>query len=170
MNKVNIYYYKKNGVTFILGSYAGKLCLVDPLKRKNRVIIDNRLQQNLKVKYVEQDDAILKQTRKQLDEYFDGTREKFNIPLLMVGTDFQKKVWNSLLTIPYGQTSTYKNQAKAIGEEKAIRAVANANGANALSIVIPCHRIIGTNGKLTGYAGGLVLKQTLLTLEKQSSS
>ena len=84
----------------------------------------------------------------------------------MVGTDFQKSVWDALLEVPYGSTSTYLNLAKQINNEKAVRAVANANGANAIAIIIPCHRIIGTNGELTGFGGGLPLKKRLLKLEQ----
>ena len=115
--------------------------------------------------YIQEDSAVLLQTRKELDEYFSGERKEFTIPLLMLGSDFQKSVWNALLQIPYGKTASYLELSKTIGNEKAVRAVANANGANAMSIVIPCHRIIGTNGKLTGYAGGLPLKKKLLEIE-----
>ena len=104
-------------------------------------------------------------TRAQLDEYFLAKRSEFNIPLLMLGTTFQKSVWNALLRIGYGKTASYLELSKIIGNEKAVRAVANANGANAIAIIIPCHRIIGSDGSLTGYAGGLALKKKLLELE-----
>ncbi len=116
--------------------------------------------------FVEESSEIIDETIKQLDEYFIGERQHFNIPLLMVGTVFQKSVWNELLQIPFGKTASYTEQAKQIGNEKAVRAVANANAANAISILIPCHRIIGSDGKLTGYAGGLDVKKKLLALEK----
>ena len=169
MKQINISYYKKNGVDYILGSYDKKLCLVDSLSGKNRERVEDRLKKELKAEYVECEDDVLLQTAQELDEYFAGIRETFDIPLLMIGTNFQKSVWEALLKIPYGQTSTYKNQAKMIGNEKAIRAVANANGVNAISIIIPCHRIIGTNGSLTGYAGGLELKQRLLYIENKQN-
>ena len=108
----------------------------------------------------------------QLDEYFQGKRKDFDLKLNLNGTDFQKKVWNSLLQIPYGKTTTYLDQAKALGDIKAIRAVASANGKNPLWIVIPCHRVIGSDGSLTGYAGGLWRKKWLLAHEnpvKQTS-
>lgn len=102
----------------------------------------------------------------QLDEYFKGKRHEFTFPYIFEGTAFQKDVWNALTTISYGKTGSYKDIAAAIGNEKAIRAVGSANGRNKLSIVIPCHRIIGSNGKLTGYAGGLWRKEWLLQHEK----
>jgi methylated-DNA-[protein]-cysteine S-methyltransferase len=165
MKQIHISYYKKNAVEYILGSYDKKLCLVESLTGKNRRRVESRLKKELNAEYVECEDAILLQTAQKLDEYFEGKRKSFDIPLLMVGTDFQKSVWEALLKIPYGQTSTYKTQAKMIDNEKAVRAVANANGVNAISIIIPCHRIIGSDGSLTGYAGGLELKQRLLDIE-----
>lgn len=101
----------------------------------------------------------------QLDEYFKGERNEFSFPYLFEGTEFQKNVWNALTTIPYGATGSYKDIAVSIGNEKAIRAVGSANGKNKLSIVIPCHRIIGSNGTLTGYAGALWRKEWLLRHE-----
>jgi methylated-DNA-[protein]-cysteine S-methyltransferase len=165
METINIQYYKKNGCNLILGSYDGKLCLADHLYRKQRSTIDKRLKETLKAKFIEQSDDILDRTIIQLDEYFDMSRKEFDIPLLLIGSDFQKSVWNALLKIPFGETRSYKEQAKIVGDIKAVRAVANANGANAISIIVPCHRIIGSNGKLTGYAGGIKLKQKLLELE-----
>jgi len=102
----------------------------------------------------------------QLDEYFKGERAQFSIPYLLEGTDFQKKVWQSLTHIPYAETGTYKDIAVSIGNEKAVRAVGSANGKNKISIVVPCHRIIGANGTLTGYAGGLWRKEWLLEHER----
>ncbi len=130
-----------------------------------RTTIDNRLKNSFDAQLIEKDDEVLKQTRKQLAEYFDKTRKDFDIPIITAGTDFQKKVWSALQKVPYGATSTYLKLAKDIGCEKAVRAVANANGANSIGIIVPCHRIIGTNGELTGYAGGLPLKKRLLKLE-----
>ena len=108
---------------------------------------------------------ILLQTEQQLGEYFTGKRTAFAINLDMVGTEFQKKVWEALLAIPYGETLTYADIARQIGKPTAFRAVGAANGRNPLSIVTPCHRAIGSNGALTGFAGGLDAKQYLLTLE-----
>jgi len=166
MNQINIQYYKTKYAEFILGSFEGKLCLLDYRYRKMRTTIDNRLQKGFDAIYVEQDDEILKETRKQLDDYFDMQRKEFDIPLVTMGTDFQKSVWDALVNIPYGTTSSYLQLSKDINNEKAVRAVANANGANSIAIIIPCHRIIGSNGELTGYAGGLPVKQKLLDLEQ----
>lgn len=104
----------------------------------------------------------------QLEEYFKGIRTEFDIPLETPGTDFRKQVWRVLQTIPYGETRSYKEQAIALGNAKAVRAVANANGANRISIIIPCHRVIGEDGKLTGYGGGLWRKNWLLNHEKKN--
>ena len=101
----------------------------------------------------------------QLNEYFEGTRKQFDLKLNPQGTDFQKKVWNKLLEIPYGKTISYLELSKQLGDVKAIRAVANANGKNPLWIIVPCHRVIGTDGSLTGYAGGIHRKQWLLDHE-----
>jgi len=165
MNQINIQYYKTKYAEFILGSYDNKLCLLDFRYRKMRTTVDSRLKNGFNALFVEQDDEILKETRKQLDEYFDMRRKEFDIPLITVGTEFQKSVWDSLQKVPYGTTSTYLQLSKDIDNEKAVRAVANANGANSIAIIIPCHRIIGSNGELTGYGGGLSVKKRLLELE-----
>lgn len=103
---------------------------------------------------------------KELFEYFSGKRKEFSVPLSPVGTEFQKKVWEVLRKIPYGTTLSYQQQAEILGNPKAVRAVANANGLNKISILIPCHRVIGSDGKLTGYGGGIWRKQKLLELER----
>ncbi len=112
----------------------------------------------------------LTKVKKEIAEYFDGKRKTFSVLLDIVGTDFRKKVWNELLNIPYGKTVSYKEQAIAMNNIKAIRAVASANGVNKISIIIPCHRVIGSDGKLTGYAGGLLKKSWLLNFEKSNSN
>jgi len=108
---------------------------------------------------------VLREAVSQLEEYFAGKRTDFNLKLNPKGTEFQQKVWKSLLEIPYGKTVSYMDQTKKLGDVKAIRAVASANGKNPLWIVVPCHRVIGTNGSLTGYAGGLSRKKWLLEHE-----
>jgi methylated-DNA-[protein]-cysteine S-methyltransferase len=108
---------------------------------------------------------VLVAAEKQLAEYFAGSRTKFTLPLDFIGAEFNKKVWQALLTIPYGETRTYGQIAKEIGAPKSSRAVGAANGKNPVSIVAPCHRVIGANGKLTGFAGGLEVKAFLLKLE-----
>ncbi|OHT46623.1 methylated-DNA--[protein]-cysteine S-methyltransferase [Flavobacterium tructae] len=112
---------------------------------------------------------VLEEAVSQLQEYFDGKRTDFDLKLNPKGTDFQQKVWKSLLEIPYGKTISYMDQTKKLGDIKAIRAVASANGKNPLWIVVPCHRVIGTNGSLTGYAGGLSRKKWLLEHENPST-
>ena len=107
----------------------------------------------------------LKDAVKQLQEYFEGKRTMFNFPINPKGTDFQQKVWKALLEIPYGKTTSYLELSKKLGDVKAIRAVASANGKNPLWIVVPCHRVIGSDGSLTGYAGGLWRKKWLLENE-----
>jgi AraC family transcriptional regulator of adaptative response/methylated-DNA-[protein]-cysteine methyltransferase len=109
----------------------------------------------------------LEHLKKELKEYFDGSRKKFTVPLVTPGTDFQNEAWKQLHTIPYGETVSYKEQAKRVKNAKAVRAVANANGCNRISIVIPCHRVIGHDGTLTGYGGGLWRKKWLLDFEKE---
>ena len=109
---------------------------------------------------------LIRECFNQLKEYFQGTRKEFTIPIEAEGSEFQKKVWKALLDIPYGQTRTYKEIAIAIGNEKACRAVGMANNRNPISIIIPCHRVMGANGKLVGYGGGLDIKEKLLNIEK----
>lgn len=113
---------------------------------------------------------IIRQCVIQIEEYFSGKRKEFTIPFSLEGTDFQKRVWTELLKIPYGETITYLELAKRLGDEKCIRAAASANGKNKLSIIIPCHRVIGANGSLTGYAGGIENKRYLLELERENST
>jgi len=165
MNKINIQYFKTPVGEIILGSYDNKLCMADWRYRKMRTSIDARLQKGLNTTYVEEDSTVLKLAREQLDAYFQGKRKTFDVPLLLVGTQFQKSVWQVLTKIPFGTTASYLDLAKSINNEKAIRAVASANGANAISIFIPCHRIIGSDGSLVGYAGGLDVKKKLLEIE-----
>lgn len=116
----------------------------------------------------EKENAVLVQAVAQLQEYFHGRRKQFTVPLQPVGTEFQQQVWRALTRIPYGTTSTYKELAAAIGKPQASRAVGSACHHNPLPVIIPCHRVIGSSGSLTGYAGGLALKQQLLTLEQKS--
>ena len=108
---------------------------------------------------------VLLETERQLNEYFDGRRESFSLELDFAGTEFQKKVWRALLTIPFGETRSYGQIAKQVGNPRAVRAVGAANGRNPIAIVAPCHRVIGSTGKLTGFAGGLEAKGRLLALE-----
>lgn len=166
MNQINIQYFKHPYAEFVLGSYDGKLCLCDFRYRKMRESVDNRIQRGLNARFFEQNDAVLTDTKTQLEEYFLGERSVFDMPLLLVGTDFQKAVWDKLANVKYGETATYLDLAESIGNASAVRAVGSANGANGLAIIIPCHRIIGSKGELVGYGGGLSLKKRLLELEQ----
>ncbi len=163
--QIIISYYKSPFGELIIGSYENKICICDWKYRKMRPAIDQRIQKGLKTTYQEGTSAAINTCKIQLKEYVDGERSAFDLPLLLVGTDFQKEVWNALLMIPYGKTETYLGLSKKLGNEKAIRAVATANGANAISIIVPCHRVIGIDGDLVGYAGGLLAKKKLLLLE-----
>ncbi len=165
MYQINIQYFKTPYGELILGSFNNKLCIADWRYRKMRTTIDARIQNELNGEYIEEETDITKLTKLQLNEYFKGKRKEFTIPLLFAGTDFQKKVWNTLLKIPFGKTESYLGLSKMLDNEKAVRAVASANGANSISILVPCHRIIGSKGNLVGYAGGLNVKKRLLKLE-----
>ncbi len=169
MGNINVQYYKTKIGELILGSFEGELCLLDFKYRRMRTTVDKRIKQGLNAEFIEGDDELLETTRQELDEYLAGKRKAFDIPLLTVGTDFQKSVWNALMKVPYGATSTYAELAEAIGNKQAVRAVAAANGANAIGIIIPCHRIIGSGGELVGYGGGLPVKKRLLKLEQQNN-
>tara|TARA_Y100000031_G_scaffold156283_1_gene210231 strand:- start:5163 stop:5696 length:534 start_codon:yes stop_codon:yes gene_type:complete len=164
-NLIKTEYYSSPIGELILGSFNDKLCLCDWRYRKKRTSIDSRLKNRTNADYIEQSSNIITETIAQLTQYFKGNKIKFNIPLLLIGTDFQKEVWGALQEIPYGKTNTYLRLAKELKNEKAIRAIASANGANAISIIVPCHRIIGSNGGMVGYAGGLEAKMKLLKLE-----
>lgn len=149
----------------ILGSLEDRLCLCDWDIEKRREKIDTRLLKLLDARYEERPSDITEKAAAQLDEYFRGERTEFDILLLFAGTEFQKKVWHRLLEIPYATTLSYGELALQLETPQSVRAVANANGANALSIFVPCHRVIGSNHSLTGYAGGLEAKKRLLDLE-----
>jgi O-6-methylguanine DNA methyltransferase len=133
-----------------------------------REIIFNHEKDNSKLLntiQLQPDDPDMFNVYPQLKEYFRGERKQFDLPLEIEGTEFQKRVWNELSKIPYGRTISYKDLAVRLGDEKVIRAAASANGANPLPIVIPCHRVIGSDGSLIGYGGGLEIKEKLLVLE-----
>lgn len=149
----------------VLGSFQGELCLCDWKYRRMRSAIDARIQHGLQAESAEGASPVIEEAKAQLNAYFAGERTTFDLPLRMVGTDFQQRVWKALLAVPFGTTMSYAALTAKVAEPTAIRAVASANGANALSIMVPCHRIIGSNGELTGYAGGLGVKRRLLELE-----
>jgi methylated-DNA-[protein]-cysteine S-methyltransferase len=116
------------------------------------------------------DDAPFVETRRQLDEYFGGVRREFDLPLQLLGTSFQREVWAALQDIPYGQVRSYRDIAEQIGRPTAARAVGAANGSNPVSVIVPCHRVVGVSGRLTGYAWGLDRKRALLRLESEHRS
>lgn len=165
MNNIEIQYYKAPIGELILGSLDNKLCLCDWRFRKMRKAIDQRISRETGAIFIEKSSDVIKLALAQLDDYFKGTRKVFSIPLMLIGTDFQKKVWDELIKIPFGHTETYFGLSRKLNNPNLTRAVAAANGANALAIFVPCHRIIGSNGELTGYAGGLKAKQFLLNHE-----
>ena len=155
MNQIQITYYKTPiGTAKIVGDENGISSVS---------VLDEEIENSKKIPDCMQD-CIL-----QLNEYFNKKRTDFNLKLNPKGTEFQKKVWDELLKVPYGKTRTYLEQSKNFGDVKAIRAVASANGKNPIWIIIPCHRIIGSDGSLTGYAGGIWRKKWLLELENPST-
>lgn len=164
-NVITICQYNSPCGVLMLGSFGDKLCLCDWQVERHRNHVDNRLKRILNAEFEEGLSSVIEIAIGQLDEYFAGKRTEFDVPLLFVGTDFQKKVWNYLLGIPFGETISYGEMAAKIGMPKAVRAVANANGANSMSIFAPCHRVIGSDGSLTGYGGGVKTKEYLLSLE-----
>ena len=145
------------GALTLIASSDGLAAILWENERPGRVRLD--------VAAADAEHPILRATERQLAEYFAGQRKAFDLTLDFAGTDFQKKVWRALLTIPFGETRTYAQIARQIGRPKAVRAVGAANGRNPISIVAPCHRVIGSSGALTGFAGGLAAKAYLLRLE-----
>ena len=162
---VNIQHYDSPCGELVLASVDGELCLCDwngmPCAERNK----RRLLRLLDAVFKEEPSEVIEQTKRQLDEYFAGTRRVFDIPLHPVGTDFQKAVWSALLEIPYGEVRTYMDIARRVDNVRGVRAVAQAIGANGIGIIIPCHRVIGSDNTLTGFAGGLETKRRLLELE-----
>lgn len=159
--------------TTTLNSRVGKLTLVAtdlglravkwPNEREGRVALPPEMIQT-------EDHPVLRQAVLQLEEYFDGRRTSFDLPLDLRGTEFQQLAWRALASIPYGETTSYGVQAARIGRSRAVRAVGAANGRNPISIVLPCHRVVGADGSLTGFAGGIETKRELLAFEKKSAS
>lgn len=150
----------------IIDSPVGKLTLVATDENLVALLFENDRFERVGGIESKGKHKILDEVEKQLDEYFQGKRQVFHVPLEMEGTAFQKTVWRALRKIPYGKTSSYGELAKRIGSPKASRAVGAANGRNPISIIVPCHRVIGSKGDLTGFGGGLQRKETLLNLER----
>lgn len=170
MKHIAIDYVKTPLGELVLGAWGEQLCLCDWRYRKMRARIDARITHQLDAVMHETPAPVTEMAKSQLADYFAGTRRHFELPLLMVGSDFQHRVWHALLEVPYGTKASYLALAARMGRPEAVRAVAAANGANALAIIVPCHRIIGSDGELTGYAGGLEAKRQLLALESDSAS
>ena len=151
----------------MMNSPVGKLTLVAKASRLTAILWENDKPDRVRLGPMreENNSPVLLETERQLNEYFAGKRNGFELELDFVGTGFQRKVWAALLTIPFGETRSYSDIAVQIGNPKAVRAVGAANGRNPISIIAPCHRVIGASGALTGFAGGLAAKKFLLTLE-----
>ncbi len=149
----NITYYKSPFGVFTIKYMDDKIIFVKKIGDEYKKTPDTKLTSCLK---------------KQLDEYFAGNRKDFDIQYELTGTEFQKKVWDALTKIPYGKTVSYKHIATMVGNPKASRAVGLANNKNPITIIVPCHRVVGTSGKLVGYAGGLPMKESILDLEKSN--
>jgi AraC family transcriptional regulator, regulatory protein of adaptative response / methylated-DNA-[protein]-cysteine methyltransferase len=152
----------------LAGATGEGICLLEFTDRRMLETQIARLKKYMKAEVAPGSSRFFKTLDEQLKEYFEGKRKDFDLPLVLPGTDFQRQVWQVLQTIPYGKTRSYREQAEAIGNPAAVRAVAKANGDNRISIIIPCHRVIGSDGKLTGYGGGLWRKEWLLAHEKES--
>jgi len=152
-----------------IGATDAGICLFDFQYRKSIDSIMGRIENLSGDKFSEGEHPHFILLERQIGEYFTGARKEFDLPLHLFGTPFQKSVWLGLLQIPYGETRSYKQQSVFLGNEKAIRAVAGANGENGIAIIIPCHRVIGTHGSLTGYGGGLHRKKWLLDHERKHS-
>jgi methylated-DNA-[protein]-cysteine S-methyltransferase len=156
-----------------MSSPVGELCIIASSQGLHAILWENDLMESeckdiIQSLAYSETHTMMKLARKQLHEYFTGKRSYFSIPLVMVGTAFQKKAWEQLLTIPYGETISYGEQAKRLGDSKKARAVGVANSKNPISIIVPCHRVIAKNGDLTGFAGGLENKKFLIELEANS--
>lgn len=152
------------GPMFVCATEKG-ICLLEFVDRRMLETEFKELQQRLQAPIITGENEHIQQVKKELIAYFQGELKNFTVPLDTPGTEFQQSVWQSLKSIPYGKTTTYQAQAKSIAKEKAVRAVASANGHNRIAIVIPCHRVIGKDGNLTGYGGGLERKAWLLRHE-----
>jgi len=150
----------------IAGATEQGICLLEFTERAILLQEFKDLEKLLNAEIKEGENEHFSLLKKELKEYFEGTLKKFTVPLVIVGTSFQKLVWQELLRIPYGVTRSYKEQSIAINNREAVRAVGHANGSNRIAIIIPCHRVIGDNGSLIGYGGGLLRKKRLLDLEK----
>lgn len=168
MNSIIVKKWQSPAGGMILGSIGDLVCICDWALEKRRGTIDRRICRILDAEYTEGTSPVIEKMTGELYEYFEGQRKEFDLPIQFAGSAFQCRVWRELLKIPYGITISYAELARRIGNPKAVRAVASAIATNPISILVPCHRVIGSNHKLTGYGGGLDAKQTLLALEKHT--
>ncbi|MCB2253039.1 methylated-DNA--[protein]-cysteine S-methyltransferase [Pseudomonas chlororaphis] len=155
----------------LMNSPVGQLTLVARGAKLAAILWESERENRVRLGPLQaaEDHPVLLETERQLNEYFAGSRERFDLALDFVGTEFQRKVWQALLTIPFGETRSYSQIAVQVGSPRAVRAVGAANGRNPISIIAPCHRVIGASGSLTGFAGGLQAKQYLLALEGEQT-
>lgn len=164
-----VQYYSSPCGDLVLGSMGDELCLCDwrgmPCAERSR----RRIERYMKADFSVASSSVLEEAKSQLDDYFADRRHSFTIPLHPIGSTFQLQVWQALLDIPYGETRNYMEVARRVGNTKGIRAVAQAIGANGINILIPCHRVIGSNHSLTGFTGGLDKKLFMLQLERSVS-
>lgn len=152
----------------VFGSSDKGLCLLDFKYRKSFPRILKRIKEYFGDRITYGTSELIELAEKELNQYFQGDLKIFTVPLDIRGSEFQLKVWNALLKINYGKTNSYLDIAKKIGRQEAVRAIANANGQNGIAVIIPCHRIIGSDGSLTGYGGGIVIKKKLIRLESRN--
>ncbi len=165
MKIIKTIHYKSTVGELIIGSFEDRLCMCDWLYGKKHEQNLKRLSCLLDAGFEGGISEVTERALSQLDDYFNGDLRSFDIPLLFAGSDFQRSVWSALLDIPFGQTISYGDIAARIGRSRSVRAVANAIGYNPISIIVPCHRIIGVNKSLTGYNGGIYVKKSLLEFE-----
>lgn len=169
MNKIFRVTHRTPAGEMMIASAGDHICMCDWTNNKKRTTIDRRMCRCLDAELIEGSTPAIEKAISELDEYFSGTRQQFTVPIKFGGSDFQRRVWAELMKIPYGLTISYADLATRIDNPKAVRAVASATATNPISIFVPCHRVIGSNRKLTGYGGGLEAKRFLLELESQGS-
>lgn len=165
MELIAVAHYTSPVGEMVLGSYKGEICMCDWVAGKKHLSNAGRVSTYIGAEFVNRRTEIIEETVMELDEYFSGERKEFSIPIHFSGTEFQCCVWSELTAIPYGEVISYSELARRIGNPSAVRAVAAANAVNAISVLVPCHRVIGVDRSLTGYGGGLEAKRYLLELE-----
>lgn len=164
-NIINYQYYTSPCGEMVLYSFNGRLCMCNWANSHDQSSASLALRRELKADFEEKPSAVIREARRQLTSYFRRKSRTMKVPLLLIGTEFQKRVWKSLTDIPYGKTVTYGDLARSLGVPTATRAVAKACSENVISLFLPCHRVVGKNGQLQGYSGGLDVKRFLLDLE-----